>query len=109
VALLLGASFARAVLAGEGQAGASLTADQLMARMAEAFKGVKALEAAGLPLSYVHDLLLPGSKGVGEAPYQVTAIPRTLIIDREGKVADDFTGLQEERTLRAALAKLGIR
>jgi thioredoxin-like negative regulator of GroEL len=46
---------------------------------------------------------------VGEAPYQVTAIPRTLIIDREGKVADDFTGLQEERTLRAALAKLGIK
>jgi peroxiredoxin/outer membrane lipoprotein-sorting protein len=53
--------------------------------------------------------ILLDPKGVGEAPYQVTAIPRTLIIDREGKVADDFTGLQEERTLRAALAKLGIK
>jgi peroxiredoxin len=48
-------------------------------------------------------------KGVAIGPYQVTAIPRTLIIDRDGKVAADFTGLQQDAGLRAKLAELGIK
>jgi peroxiredoxin/outer membrane lipoprotein-sorting protein len=40
--------------------------------------------------------------------YRVTTIPRTLIIDREGKVAADSAELQQESVLRAELAKLGI-
>jgi peroxiredoxin len=53
--------------------------------------------------------ILLDPKQAAVTPYQVTAIPRTLIIDREGKVAADFTGLQQESVLRAELAKLGIK
>jgi len=53
--------------------------------------------------------ILLDPKGVAGIPYRVTFIPRTFIIDREGKVAADFTGPQEESVLRAKLAELGIK
>jgi len=41
--------------------------------------------------------------------YGVEAFPRIVIIDREGKVAADFLGLQKEETIREELKKLGLR
>jgi peroxiredoxin/outer membrane lipoprotein-sorting protein len=40
--------------------------------------------------------------------YRVTAIPSTLIVDRQGDVAEHFVGAQSEQTLRRSLARLGI-
>lgn len=40
--------------------------------------------------------------------YSVTAIPRVLIIGRDGTVAADFTGMKSEEVLREALANAGI-
>lgn len=52
--------------------------------------------------------ILLDPQGTSARAYRVTGIPRTLIIDREGKVHADFTGLHPERTLRAKLSELGI-
>ena len=46
---------------------------------------------------------------ITDKAYRVESIPRTLIIDREGKVYADFTGLQPEGVLRGKLAELGIK
>ena len=40
--------------------------------------------------------------------YQVSAIPQTLIIDKDGKVAAHFIGMRSENDLRAALQKAGL-
>ena len=40
--------------------------------------------------------------------YKVTAIPRVIIIDREGTIRSDFTGLRTDEELRKALAEAGI-
>lgn len=53
--------------------------------------------------------ILLDPQGSSTRAYRVTGIPRTLIIDREGKVHADLTGLHPERTLRAKLAELGIK
>ena len=47
--------------------------------------------------------------GVAARAYRVTGIPRSLIIDREGKVHADLTGWGGEEVLRAKLAELGIK
>ncbi len=47
--------------------------------------------------------------GVAARAYRVTAIPRSLIIDREGKVHADLTGWGGEEVVRAKLAELGIK
>ncbi|NOZ63412.1 MAG: redoxin domain-containing protein [Caldiserica bacterium] len=41
--------------------------------------------------------------------YRVEAIPRTLLVDREGVVREDLTGLQAEGKIRMLLYLLGIR
>lgn len=48
----------------------------------------------------------PGN--AAEAAFGVNAIPRMLIIDKDGKVQSDFVGLQDESTLRDALKKVGV-
>jgi peroxiredoxin len=53
--------------------------------------------------------ILLDPKQAAVTSYRVTTIPRTLIIDREGKVAADFAEPQQESSLRAELAKLGIK
>ena len=40
--------------------------------------------------------------------YRVSAIPQTLIIDKDGKVAAHFIGMRSENDLRAALQKAGL-
>jgi peroxiredoxin/outer membrane lipoprotein-sorting protein len=40
--------------------------------------------------------------------YRVSAIPQTLIIDKDGKVAAHFIGMRSESDLRAALQKAGL-
>ncbi|HKQ72102.1 MAG TPA: redoxin domain-containing protein [Blastocatellia bacterium] len=40
--------------------------------------------------------------------YQVSAIPQTLIIGKDGKVAAHFIGIRSENDLRAALQKAGL-
>jgi peroxiredoxin len=40
--------------------------------------------------------------------YRVSAIPQTLIIDKDGKVAAHFIGLRSENDLRAALQIAGL-
>jgi len=47
--------------------------------------------------------------GVAVRAYRVTGIPRSLIIDREGKVHADLTGWGGDEVLRAKLAELGIK
>lgn len=53
--------------------------------------------------------ILLDPRHVTDRAYRVVAIPRTLIIDREGKVYADFTGVQPEAVLRSKLAELGIK
>jgi peroxiredoxin len=40
--------------------------------------------------------------------YRVSAIPQTLIIDKDGKVAAHFIGMRSENDLRSALQKAGL-
>ena len=48
-----------------------------------------------------------GNKVAGQ--FRVTAIPTSVVIDREGRIASYLVGLHSEKTLRDALARAGLR
>ena len=51
---------------------------------------------------------LVDEQGAMSRAYRVSAIPQTLIIDKDGKVAAHFIGMRSENVLRAALQKAGL-
>jgi peroxiredoxin/outer membrane lipoprotein-sorting protein len=59
---------------------------------------------------YAYDfrILLDRQQTVGRL-YKVTGIPTMFIIDRTGTISAHFVGLRDERTLREALAKAGVK
>ena len=48
-----------------------------------------------------------GNKVAGQ--FRVTAIPTSVVIDRQGRIASYLVGLHSEKTLRDALARAGLR
>ena len=56
---------------------------------------------------YTFPTLLDSGNQVG-SQFRVTAIPTSVVIDREGRVASYLVGLHSEKTLRDALARAGL-
>ena len=56
---------------------------------------------------YTFPTLVDSGNKVG-SQFRVTAIPTSVVIDREGRIASYLVGLHSEKTLRDALARAGL-
>jgi glutathione peroxidase-family protein len=71
-------------------------------KQADVEKWLKGKKMNGLPVFY---------DNIGDTGkrFNVSAIPTLILIDRDGKLVARFVGLQEPDTIKAALAKAGLK